>query len=155
MRKKIYTLALLLCASALGLSARAASFLTVTDKDGQQTSFALSTKPVVTFTAESLVLTAGAETVEYPLTAYRKFSFADGAATAIEKAGAAHPVFAFGDALTATGLQPGTRVAVYSLGGVQVASATASAAGTVSIPLSSERGVLVVKAGKKVFKFRK
>lgn len=155
MRKKIYTLALLLCASALGLQARAASYLTVTDKDGQQTSFALATRPVVTFTAESLVLTAGAETVEYPRTAYRKFTLTDEAPTAISKAENAHPVFAFGDALTATGLQPGTRVAVYSLGGVQIASATASAAGTVSVPLSSARGVLVVKAGNKVFKFRK
>ena len=59
------------------LSASAADHVKVSDKDGNNTYFALSEKPTVTFTSTAMVLTAGSQTVEYPLTELPCFCLED------------------------------------------------------------------------------
>ena len=46
----------------------------VTDIKGEKISFLLSTNPIVSFDAYSLILNTNEETVSYPLTEYRSFT---------------------------------------------------------------------------------
>jgi len=71
------TLAVTLLASMTSISVYAAKHVKVSDKDGNNTYFALSDKPTVTFTSTAMVLTAGSQTIEYPLTDFRAFAFED------------------------------------------------------------------------------
>lgn len=148
----------MIAASAFSLTMQAANFLTVTDSKGGKVSFALTAKPVITFTAENLVLTAGDQTVEYPLTDYRSFTLTDtDNTTGIENtvAPTGNPVFSFGDNLHAEGLPAGSRVAVYTVSGQLVGNAVASSNGSADVNLSNASGVLVVKTATKSFKFIK
>lgn len=157
-RKRILSLAVMLVVSAFALTLQAANYLTVTDSKGEKVSFALSVKPTITFTAENLVLTAGDQTIEYPLTEYRSFTFTDNdATTGIEKtvAPAGHPVFTFGDNLHAEGLPVGSRLSVYTVSGQLVGNAVVSSNGAADISLSNINGVLLVKSATKSFKFIK
>lgn len=137
--------------------AHAANYVTVSGADGSKTSFRLDMRPEVTFTATSLVMTAGDDIVEYPITDYRSFTLTDdNESTAVEKVsdGAPKTIFAFDGTLHGEGLKAGSRVSIYTTNGQTVASATASAAGTVDIPLNG-RGVYIVRTPEKSFKIIK
>ena len=64
------TIRALVVASALFFGSAwviAANHVKVSGKSGESTFFALADKPTVTFTTNKLVITAGKQTVEYPL----------------------------------------------------------------------------------------
>ena len=148
------TLAVMLLAFMSTLSASAANYVKVSDKDGKDTYFALSEKPTVTFTSTAMVLTAGSQTIEYPLTDFRAFAFANqstGIGTLDTEGNSA--VFSFGNSLKGEGLKAGSQVAVYTINGQLVGRATVSQSGTVEIPLDGQTGVFVVKSLSKTFKF--
>jgi len=133
-KKLFFTLAVTLLASMSTLSASAADYVKVSDKDGKDTYFALSEKPTVTFTSTAMVLTAGSQRIEYPLTDFRAFAFAN------------QP--------TGIGtLDVESNNAVFSFNGQLVGRATVSQSGTVEIPLDGQTGVFVVKSLSKTFKF--
>lgn len=140
------------------LATEAANYLTVTDTNGSKVSFALTQKPTVSFTASSLRLVAGDQTIDYPLTQYRSFTLTDSNETTgigTVRTAEGTPVFTLGETLQASGLEPNSTVAVYSIGGQQVRQAKAGADGAVSIPLNGLKGVMVVKTSTKSFKFIK
>lgn len=148
------SLAVTLLASMSTLSASAADYVKVSDKDGKDTYFALSEKPTVTFTSTAMILTAGSQTVEYSLTDFRAFAFADqptGIGTLDAESNNA--VFSFGNSLKGEGLKAGSQVAVYTINGQLVGRATVSQSGSVEIPLDGQTGVFVVKSLSKTFKF--
>ena len=148
------TLAVTLLASMTSISVSAAKHVKVSDKDGNSTYFALSEKPTVTFTSTAMVLTAGSQTVEYPLTDFRAFAFEDdptGIGTLDAESNNA--VFSFGNSLKGEGLKAGSQVAVYTINGQLVGRSTVSQSGTVEIPLDGQTGVFVVKSLSKTFKF--
>ena len=148
------TLAVMLLAFMSTLSASAANYVKVSDKDGKDTYFALSEKPTVTFTSTAMILTAGSQTVEYPLTDFRAFTFANqptGIGTLDVESNNA--VFSFGNSLKGEGLKAGSQVAVYTINGQLVGRATVSQSGSVEIPLDGQTGVFVVKSLSKTFKF--
>ena len=148
------TLAVMLLASMTSVSVSAANHVKVSDKDGNNTYFALSEKPTVTFTSTAMVLTAGSQTIEYPLTDFRAFAFED-QPTSIESLNAEsnNAVFSFGNSLKGEGLKAGSQVAVYTINGQLVGRSTVSQSGTVEIPLDGQTGVFVVKSLSKTFKF--
>ncbi|WP_455092071.1 T9SS C-terminal target domain-containing protein [Prevotella jejuni] len=148
------TLAVVLLASMTSVSVSAANHVKVSDKDGNNTYFALSEKPTVTFTSTAMVLTAGSQTIEYPLTDFRAFAFED-QPTSIESLNAEgnNAVFSFGNSLKGEGLKAGSQVAVYTINGQLVGRSTVSQSGTVEIPLDGQTGVFVVKSLSKTFKF--
>ena len=148
------SLAVTLLASMSTLSASAADYVKVSDKDGNNTYFALSEKPTVTFTSTAMVLTAGSQTVEFPLTDFRAFAFED-QPTSIESLNGEgnNGVFSFGNSLKGEGLKAGSQVAVYTINGQLVGRSTVSQSGTVEIPLDGQTGVFVVKSLSKTFKF--
>ena len=148
------TLAVTLLVSMTSVSVSAANHVKVSDKDGNNTYFALSEKPTVTFTSTAMVLTAGSQTVEYPLTDFRAFAFEDdptGIGTLDAESNNA--VFSFGNSLKGEGLKAGSQVAVYTINGQLVGRATVSQSGSVEIPLDGQTGVFVVKSLSKTFKF--
>ena len=148
------SLAVTLLASMSTLSASAADYVKVSDKDGKDTYFALSEKPTVTFTSTAMILTAGSQTVEYSLTDFRAFAFADqptGIGTLDAESN--NSVFSFGNSLKGEGLKAGSQVAVYTINGQLVGRATVSQSGSVEIPLDGQTGVFVVKSLSKTFKF--
>ena len=148
------TLAVTLLASMTSISVSAAKHVKVSDKDGNNTYFALSDKPTVTFTSTAMVLTAGSQTIEYPLTDFRAFAFADdptGIGTLDAESNNA--VFSFGNSLKGEGLKVGSQVAVYTINGQLVGRSTVSQSGSVEIPLDGQTGVFVVKSLSKTFKF--
>lgn len=148
------TLAVMLLASMTSISVSAANRVIVSDKDGNNTYFALSDKPTVTFTSTAMVLTAGSQRIEYPLTDFRAFAFADqptGIGTLDAESNNA--VFSFGNSLKGEGLKVGSQVAVYTINGQLVGRATVSQNGSVEIPLDGQTGVFVVKSLSKTFKF--
>ena len=148
------SLAVTLLASMSTLSASAADYVKVSDKDGKDTYFALSEKPTVTFTSTAMVLTAGSQTIEYPLTDFRAFAFEDDPLSIESLNGEGNnAVFSFGNSLKGEGLKAGSQVAVYTINGQLVGRSTVSQSGTVEIPLDGQTGVFVVKSLSKTFKF--
>ena len=148
------TLAVMLLAFMSTLSASAANYVKVSDKDGKDTYFALSEKPTVTFTSTAMVLTAGSQTIEYPLTDFRAFAFEDDPLSIESLNGEGNnAVFSFGNSLKGEGLKAGSQVAIYTINGQLVGRSTVSQSGTVEIPLDGQTGVFVVKSLSKTFKF--
>ena len=148
------TLAVMLLAFMSTLSASAAKHVKVSDKDGNDTYFALSEKPTVTFTSTAMVLTAGSQTIEYPLTDFRAFAFEDDPLSIESLNGEGNnAVFSFGNSLKGEGLKAGSQVAIYTINGQLVGRSTVSQSGTVEIPLDGQTGVFVVKSLSKTFKF--
>ena len=148
------TLAVTLLASMTSISVSAAKHVKVSDKDGNDNYFALSEKPTDTFTPTGMVLTAGSQTIEQPLTDFRAFAFADdptGIGTLDAESNNA--VFSFGNSLKGEGLKVGSQVAVYTINGQLVGRSTVSQSGSVEIPLDGQTGVFVVKSLSKTFKF--
>lgn len=148
------SLAVTLLASMSTLSASAADYVKVSDKDGKDTYFALSEKPTVTFTSDHLILTAGSQRVEYPLTDFRAFAFAN-QPTGIGSLDVEdnNAVFTFGNSLKGEGLKAGSQVTVHAINGQLVGSGIVSPNGSVEIPLNGQTGVFVVKSLSKTFKF--
>ncbi len=69
--RQTVTLAVLFLSSM----ASAQNYLTITQKDGQQFSYAFSDKPVVTYTETELVLSTEAIDIQFPLSGLQKFTF--------------------------------------------------------------------------------
>lgn len=154
MMKSVFrTIVLAGLAWIVGLSAYAADYVKVSEKGGKDTYFALSDKPEVTFTADHLVLKTAKETINYPLSALLTFEFTN-RPTGINALGTeeSHVVFSFEQTLKGQGLQPGSRVSVYSVNGQTVASAVVDANGAVEIALDGQTGVFIVKTLTKSFK---
>lgn len=150
---RLFAIALLAMWGAV--SASAADYVTVTDKEGKATTFALTDKPMVTFTSDQLVLTAGSKTVEYPLTDFLSFTFTD-QPTGINTVGAdqSNAVFSFTNfSVRGEGLKAGTRVSVYTINGQLVGSAVVNQNGAVEVPFDGQKGVFIVKSLTKTFKF--
>ncbi|GAB6983187.1 hypothetical protein JCM15908A_15620 [Prevotella dentasini JCM 15908] len=155
MMKSIFrAIALTLLTTAASVSALAADYVKVSGKDGKATYFALSAQPKVTFEGSELVLTAGQETVNYPLTDVLTFEFADETAgIGSASANGGNVVFRLGSSVRGEGLQPGSRVVVYGVNGQTIGAAVADANGSVEISLSGQTGVFIVKSLTKTFKF--
>lgn len=155
------TIRALVCAIALSFGsawALAADHVKVSGKTGESTYFKLSDKPTVTFTTNKLVIKAGSQTVEYPLTEFRSFEFADPSTNgigAVPSQNESQAVFSFGEDVRGEGLQPGSRVSIFNVSGQLVVSATVNADGAVSLPLNGQTGVFIVKSTSRTFKFIK
>ncbi len=134
----------------------AANHVKVSGKTGESTFFALADKPTVTFTTNKLVITAGKQTVEYPLNEFRSFEFADPSSTGIDTAPSSNEsqaVFSFDQSVHGEGLQPGSRVSIFNVSGQLVVSATVNTDGSVDLPLNGQTGVFIVKSTSRTFKF--
>ena len=137
------------------LPSTATQYLVLTQQDGTVSRFALTEAPVITFSAGSLVVTCGSQTLTTSM-AGLKTSFEEDA-TDIQQAQSdptARPVFAFGQA-SFEGLKADAPITVYTLDGKVIGSTKADADGRASIDLTGMgRGVLIVRTPTQSFKIK-
>ena len=70
-------LLLLMLLASFQVVVSASNAVTILQKDGLSFSYAFDEKPVVTYSANSLILTSDQGSVEYPIAAIKKISFSD------------------------------------------------------------------------------
>lgn len=124
---------------------------------GKQVICLLDEKPIVTFSGDELVLTTHMNKVSYQSSDVLKFTYLYYDPTVINQVGAPQSMFSFnGNALSVKGVEPGSQIAVYSVDGILVSSATASKNGAASIVLPEQSGkVYVIKTSVANFKITK
>ena len=142
--------------TSASVAVQAAKYVRVSGEDGSATYFEVADRPTVTFTAANLVITSSAQTVEYPLTAYRMFEFTDRTATGISSTEVTQQaVFRLGESISASGLQPGSSLTVYTSDGSLVGKTRVSQNGEATVSIGPKKGVYIVKTSSKTFKFIK
>ena len=149
---------LLLWLTAAG--AWAQNTIVVCQNDGTMARFALTEKPVVTYSAGELVMTTNKTSVQYPMNRLLKIYFdvaevPDG--IDVEVTQPEDVQFAFRDgALVVSGGEAGAIVNLYRLDGVSAGQFRLDGNGTVTIPTGSlSKGLYIVTTKHISFKFRK
>ena len=119
--------------AATSMAVQAAKYVRVSGGDGSATYFEVADKPTVTFTAANLVISTGISTTE----------------------ATQQPVFRLGESISASGLQPGSILSVYTSDGSLVGKSQVSQNGEATISIGPKKGVYIVKTSSKTFKFIK
>lgn len=124
---------------------------------GKQVICLLDEKPIVTFSGDELVLTTHMNEVSYQSADVLKFTYLYVDPSGINQVGIPQSLFSFsGNALSVTGAEPDSQIAVYSVDGALVASAKTNKKGAASIVLPDQSGkVYVVKTSVANFKITK
>lgn len=128
----------------------------VEQTDGTTSNYLLSSDPQIRYDSQNVTLTSDDADLVLPAAEVSRIylSQAPSDLSSVNKIEADVPQFRVtSSAISVTGVAPGVPVAVYAIDGRQLSRATASADGSLTIPLSSlPQGVLVVNAGKHSFK---
>ena len=158
MKTKTFILLLVLCASAIG--ARAGDGVWVERIDGTKQGFLFSDYPVITDTAENLVMTSTTATVEFPIVDIRNVYFADDISTGIRDV--ARPavqdplIRVTSDGAQLSGFAPRTAVSIYDVGGQLLSREQTSADGTLTVSLSARpQGIYIIKTNQTTLKIQK
>lgn len=142
---------LLLAFTAMTASAQneAKQYLLVTENSGTETAFALADSPVITMDGGQMTVTAGSQTITVAIADVADYKFVTkedipssiGNVDAVSGAG----LSLTGGRAYVSGLEPGARVGVYTVSGVQVAAVRASADGTATVELGTlKRGEVYI-----------
>ena len=153
----ILSLALLLPMLAMGADdAEILNALRLHKASGEEVTILLKERPVVTFVSNDLVVTTQSNEVSYPSADIMKFTYEAVEYSGVNGLAQTGSLISFlGDELQVAHLTPATEVAVYTLDGKCVATAT-TAKGAASISLSGQpAAVYVVKTSSVTFKIRK
>ena len=153
--KKFSLILFLLC---FGLTLQAETNLVVWKKDGSKVAFALTEKPIVTFSENSLMINSTTVSVNYDLEDMAKFTYEDSESQGIKNIeNDKESSFKFdGEMLLFPSLKAGSKVAIHNLGGVLVFARTIEAAGDYSFPISHlDKGVYVVSVDGLTYKIVK
>ena len=153
--KKFSLILFLLC---FGLTLKAETNLVVWKKDGSKVAFALTEKPIVTFSETSLMINSTTVSVNYDLEDMAKFTYEDSESQGIKNIeNDKESSFKFdGEMLLFPSLKAGSKVAIHNLGGVLVFSRVIEAAGDYSFPISHlDKGVYVVSVDGLTYKIVK
>ncbi len=158
MKKIIIALAAIVT-SAFGVQATEYSnSLLVNKTDGSTVEYRFADVPVATIEGDDLKIEVlmTRESVLYPMNEIKNLTFKK-EVSGVEGivADGNHVMFGLsGDILEAAGLEAGTEIAIFDLGGVMRISAKADADGCATIKVSDlGQGVFLVKGGKHMFKF--
>lgn len=129
--------------------------LIVWQTDGTSTSYALDDHPVISYKADSLVLTAPQVEVKLPFDEVLKLTFGDkvDAIQNVETTGQQESIKANADGVNLNGFKFGTKVGVYQLNGTALGQFTIPESGALHISLASMgSGIYIVKAGRSSIK---
>lgn len=149
--KKLCLLVLALVA-AVAMNAAGYKYLTVNMKDGSTVEIALSETLNLAFTADKLNVTGS--TADVSIDRAKIASFTHSRESALDDISSDAPALEnCGDCINLRNLPAGTHAALYTIGGVQMRSAVADAAGCASFPLGGlQPGAYVISAGNVSFK---
>ena len=157
-RNRLMTMLLLMF--FISIAANAQNAVAIHQQDGQVAIFAISEKPVVTYSGSDLVLTTKNNTMMYPIYMLKKISFdvelfSSSAIEDVEMKTNAQ--FSFqGGTLDISGATPGSLVLIYNINGFQIGKYKLDDRGCTSIPLQQlDMGVYIVKTNDFTFKFLK
>ena len=160
--KKIMMLFFALAVSSVSAWAQTttASCVVVEETDGNKTEYLLATEPRITYDGDKVTLTSSETTVELNAAEVKKVYLSETSlgATAIQQVEATKSVLfdLTNGNLSVNGLETGSPVALYTADGRQIYAGTANAAGSLSLPLGSfQGGMIIVKTTKQTFKIIK
>lgn len=142
-RKLLFALSTIL----LGItqSSTADDKVIVSDENGEKVSFLLSSKPVVSFDTYDLVLKTDQETVLYPLTKFRSFSFETIANNVSDvDAPLSIPTFSFKNCLEGSNLEPSSKVMVFNITGILIAEGVADKDGRLTLPINTQKNSICI-----------
>lgn len=147
----------MLFSGALSSLAEDANALMLHLASGKQVVCLLDEKPVITFRGDELVLTTHMNKVSYQSADVLKFTYLYADPSDISQVRMSNGMFYFvGNSLSVSGVEPNSLVAVYSVDGIFVASATTDKKGDATINLPEQKGkVYVVKTTVANFKITK
>lgn len=110
----------------------------VTDIKGEKISFLLSTNPIVSFDAYSLILNTNEETVSYPLTEYRSFTIESNPSSVKQTTLLQSPLFFINNGLLeASGLKPKSKILVCNISGMVITEGITDENGYISLSLGT------------------
>ena len=138
-----------------------ASCVVVEETNGNKTEFLLATEPRITYDGDVVTLECTEDNLVLDAAEVKKVYLSQkslSGATAIQQLEATKSVlFDLTDGnLSVNGLETGSPVALYTADGRQLYAGTANAAGSLSLPLGSfQGGMIIVKTTKQTFKIIK
>ena len=138
-----------------------ASCVVVEETNGNKTEYLLTTEPYITYVGNDVTITNTEVTVVLDAADVEKVYLSEtetNAATGIQEVKASESVLVdlTDGKLNLNGLKTGSPVALYSVDGRQLYAGTASAAGTLSLPLGTlPGGMIIVKTTTQTFKIIK
>ena len=153
--KKFFSLFIVLVLATA--SAWADDGLWVERQNGSKQGFLFADKPVITYTADNLVMTTVKATAEFPI---KQITFADDVVNAIGQVrladGTEQLIRVTAEGAQLSGFAPNTAVALYDAAGRTVAKYKTATDGTLSVNLSAQhKGIYVIKADKSTLKIQK
>jgi hypothetical protein len=160
MRKFMMLLGVLAVSSVSAWAQTTASCVVVEEADGTKTEYLLTTEPRITYVGNDVTLTSSEVTVKLDVADVKKVYLSERSinATGIQDVKASESVIVdlTDGKLDLNGLKNGSPVAIYSVDGRQLYAGTASAAGTLSLPLGTlPGGMIIVKTTTQTFKIIK
>ena len=156
--KKIFSLFIVLVLATS--SAWADDGLWVERQNGSKQGFLFADKPVITYTADNLVMTTAKATAEFPIADIKQITFADDVVNAIGQVrladGTEQLIRVTAEGAQLSGFAPNTAVTLYDAAGRTVAKYKTATDGTLSVNLSAQhKGIYVIKADKSTLKIQK
>ena len=152
-RKRFFLIAFLSLSLWQSESAAADEALCVYPKTGSPIHFALKDKPKVSFSEESIVFSSEKESIEYPFSEFRKFTFEEWKETGISNTVKDGLSFAIdGNILMVSNGLPNTPVYVYDTTGMLRAVLRIGESGACHFYL--EAGIYIIKSNNNAFKIR-
>ena len=160
MKKKIYSLLLLLATALTANAADAKWCLVVESAAGETIAIGADQKPVIKTVADGYELRYGEQVTAFTWSELKKVTVreTEPTTTAVEEVKAvAEPSFRLAPGeIAISGAEPGSLAQVYALGGRQVLSARVGQDGSVSLSTTGlKAGIYIVKTNKSSFKIVK
>ena len=160
MKKKLYSVLLLLAVALTTQAADKQWCLVVESTGGETIAIGADQKPVIKTVADGYELRYGEQVTAFTWSELKKVTVSETepTATAVEEVKTAgEPAFRLAPGKIAiSGAQPGSLVLVYGVGGRQALTARAGADGNVTLSTTSlKTGVYIVKTNKSTFKIVK
>lgn len=138
---------LFLTALFLSSMASAQNYLTITQKNGDQFSYAFSDKPVVTYTETDLVLTTEDTEIQFPLSGLQKFTFEDAPTSVQETITASATISVSNNTVTICSAKADAQVQLIAVDGKIVRTYKTDAEGNLSFSIADlATGIYVVKS---------
>lgn len=146
--------------AAFGISATAMAStidtVVITTADGDETTIALSEKPVVSVTAEALIVTSETATIYYETNKKVTFSFAEAGGIQDLVDNAVNPTFYVdNNTLRVIGLKANSMVALYGINGMMYFNGQTDNEGNIEINIEPYKGIIIVKTASKSIKISK
>lgn len=130
----------------------ASNVLTINLANSEQVSCDFQDKPVITYEKKNVVIATTKETLTFAMADVVNMKYTTPTTTGIDNVASKMNIAINAGMLTVSGLAAGEIVQLYSVNGMQLASITADANGTVTADVSAGNAIVIVKTKTVTFK---